>query len=94
MSNVKESDIVNLLESWAEDKAELAIIEKRIEKYKKLATRIMDNTGTNNISSSNYTLRRSNMSRTTITKQDVPTQIWEKYARTCSYPAYYLSVKK
>lgn len=94
MSNIKESDIVNLLQRWTEDKAELAEIEKRIEKYKKLASRIMDNTNTNSISASNYTLRRSNISRTTINKQDVPSIIWEKYSKTCSYPAYYLSIKK
>ena len=94
MSSVNATDIATLLERWSEAKAELAELEKKVEKYKRLANRVMDQQGGNELSSTYYTLKRKNMSRTTISKRDVPKQVWDRYARTCSYPAYYLSEKK
>ncbi|GEM_PF-4747596 len=91
MSRVKEADIWALLERWSQAKTEMREIEKRIEKYKRLAKRVMDSQDINNLSSDCYTLKRKNISRTTISKRDVPDHIWEKYARKCSYPVYYLS---
>ena len=93
MSKIKDVDIATLLERWSQDKAEITEIEKRIDKYKKIAERIMNSQDTNTISSGPYTLKRSNMSRSTLTKQDVPESVWKQYSRTCSYPAYYLSKK-
>ena len=50
--------------------------------------------GNNSVASTNHTLKRKNISRSTISKHDVPDQVWEKYARKCTYPAYYLSQNK
>jgi uncharacterized protein YydD (DUF2326 family) len=94
MSSVKDSDIATLLEHWTEAKAEIAELEKKIEKYKRLANRVIDQQGDNTLSSTYYTLKRQTISRKTLSKRDVPVQIWEKYARSCSYPAYYLSENK
>lgn len=94
MSNVKDSDITVLLERWSQAKNELNELEKRIEKYKRLINRVMENKDTNIISSTQYTLKRKNMTRTTISKRDVPEHIWQKYAHSCTYPVYYLSVNK
>lgn len=94
MSSVNSSDISTLLEKWSEDKASLVEIEKRIEKYKRLANRIMNNQDTDKLSNTYYTLKRRELSRTTLTKQDVPNEIWKKYSRSVSYSAYYLTENK
>lgn len=94
MSSVKETDIAILLEHWTDAKAEISELEKKIEKYKRLANRIMDQKGAETVSSTQYTLARKNISRSTISKRDVPEQVWEKYSKKCSYPAYYISVNK
>ena len=94
MSSANETDIETLLERWSDAKVELAEIEKRIEKYKRLANKIMNNRDGNTISSYNHTLKRKDMSRTSISKQDVPDNIWEKYARKNTYTAYYLTKNK
>jgi hypothetical protein len=86
-------DIPELLHRWAQARQDLADLEKRIEKYKKLAGRIMDKEGVNTMSSDQYKLKRANMSRMTISKQDVPEHIWKQYAKPCSYAAFYLSEK-
>ena len=47
MPAVDISDICALLQKWAESKAEIADLEKKIDKYKRLANRVMDQKGDN-----------------------------------------------
>lgn len=93
MSKMNDMDMATLLEKWSEDKAQISELEKRIDKYKKIADRIMNSRDTNVISSDLYTLKRTNMSRGTLTKQDIPDSVWKQYSKTCSYTAFYLSKK-
>jgi hypothetical protein len=88
------SDIQNLVKKWADAKTEIADLEKKIEKYKRVVNRFMDEKGNNTITSSQYTLRRKEMTRATISKKNVPTEIWNKYSKPSTYKAYYLSKKK
>lgn len=94
MSIINTTDIATLLERWSETKKEITELEKKLEKYKRLANRAMDQQNDNMISSTYYTLKRKIVSRKTISKQDVPKEIWERYAKTCSYSAYYLIENK
>jgi predicted RNase H-like nuclease (RuvC/YqgF family) len=91
MSIVKKTDINNLLESWSNAKAEITKLEKKIEKYKRLANIIMDGQSENSVSSESFTLKRKELSRNTISKKDVPKDIWDKYSNTSSFSCYYLS---
>ena len=91
MSQATSDDVEQLLENWAEAKSEMAILEKKIEKYKLLANKIMNSNATDQISSSYFKLNRREQSRNTITKQDLPVDIWDRYSRMLSYPVYYLS---
>jgi hypothetical protein len=93
MSKITDDDISNLLNQWYDAKDEISKLEKSIDKYKKLADKIMNSNDTNIIKSGEYTLRKSDISKMTISKRDVPENVWEKYAKKCSYPAYYLTKK-
>jgi hypothetical protein len=84
-------EIKDILQKWADAKTEIAELEKNIEKYKRVVNRIMDQKGNNTITSSKFTLRRKEMSRSTMSKKNVPTEIWNKYSRPCTYKAYYIS---
>jgi len=88
------SDICALLQKWSETKSEIIELEKKIDKYKRLANRIMDKNEGNTINSLEYKLIRKEISRSTISKKDVPKETWNKYAQTSTYIAYYLSKKK
>ena len=88
------SDICALLQKWSEAKSEIIELEKKIDKYKRLANRIMDKNDGNTINSLEYKLTRKEISRTSISKKDVPKETWNKYSRTSTYTAYYLSKKK
>lgn len=91
---MSSSDISTLLRKWSDAKAEITRLEKTIEKYKRVASKIMEKQGNSTLTGSGYTLRRKNMTRTTIGKRDVPQAVWEKYSRPCSFEAYYLSKNK
>ena len=84
-------EIKDLLQKWADAKTEIAELEKNIEKYKRVVNRFMDQKGNNTITSSKFTLLRKEMSRSTMSKKNVPTEIWNKYSRPCTYKAYYIS---
>jgi hypothetical protein len=87
-------DINDLLENWHDTKQEIAALEKKCDKYKKLAEKIMIVTGDSKIESSSYSLSKRKMTRYQLTKQNVPKEIWDKYSVEISYPSYYLKQKK
>jgi hypothetical protein len=87
-------DMSNLLEHWAETKEKITQLEKDLEKYKRLAARIMSREDSNIIKNNFYTLKRRELFRETLSKQDVPDEIWRKYSKSHSYSAFYLSKTK
>ena len=93
MSHTNSDDITNLLAHWMSTKNEIAELELSLTKYKKLATKIMTKNDTTIIQSDNYILKKRILSKKTLSKDDVPTEIWEKYSKTTTYSAYYLSKK-
>ena len=54
----------------------------------------MNDTNKNILSSANYTLKKVDMSRSTISKNDVPSNIWNEYSKKSSFSSYYLNPKK
>ncbi len=83
-------EIDELLKHWQTTKEEMTILEKKCDKYKKLAEKMMIEQGTNILSSRDYTLTRRTLARDMLAKNDVPSEVWEKYSRKVSYPAFYL----
>ena len=94
MVNANNEDIVALLEHWTQTKEQIAELEANLEKYKRLATRIMSQNNTNLLTDGSYTLKKRNLSRETISRTDLPKEIWKKYAKSFTYPAFYLSKNK
>ena len=91
---MSQSDIDYLLDTWNETKKQIADLEKQLEKCKKAAERLMRKTGENELVSNHHVLTKKTMSRRTISKNDMPEQLWYKYSKECSYPAYYLTKNK
>ena len=88
----KEIDI--LLEKWFEAKQELSTLEKKIDKYKKYADRLMNDNKVDFISNHYYTLTKKDMSRNSLLKDDVPPEIWNKFCRKINYPMFVLKKNK
>jgi hypothetical protein len=94
MSGVNKNDIETLLFCWYKTKKDIALFESKLEKYKKLATKIMIKQDIDTLESTYHTLTRRELSRQTIGKRDVPKDVWDKYSKQCSYSAYYIKENK
>ena len=86
-------DIENLLSKWHEAKQEIAGLEKKIEKYKSIATNIMDKENVDILTSNNFVLNRKDQNRTTISRKDLPEEIWNTYCKELFYHVFYISKK-
>lgn len=91
--SLQTSDINTLLEKWSRDKEKISELEARIEKYKKIASKLLDNRSEDTLSSQGYLLTRRTQSRSTISKADVPADVWSDYSRKISFQTFHL-VKK
>ena len=89
-----EKDIDYLMDNWYQAKQEISELEKKCEKYKRLANKIMNSQETNKLYNSDYSLSRRDMTRSTLTKKDVPIDIWDKYSKECTYSSFYLTKRK
>jgi hypothetical protein len=91
---IDKNDIEELLESWNNAKMEMAKLEKLCDKYKSYCDKIMNKLDKNTLSSSKYTLKRKEMTRSTISKKDLPKDIWNKYCNESSFSVFYLKENK
>jgi hypothetical protein len=94
MSNFDKNDISELLKKWAETKKEISSLEKKCDKYKKYIDAILENNNSDTVSSNEYILKKKIINKSTLSKNDVPKDIWNKYSKSCSYPAYFLTSTK
>jgi hypothetical protein len=50
----------------------------------------MTQTHKNTLKSTSYSLKKIDISKHTISKNDVPEEIWDKYSKKTSYSSFYL----
>ena len=87
-------DINEILETWYNTKEEISKLEKKCEKYKRYCEKVMNSEDKNTLSSDDYNLKRTLLTKTTISKKDLPKDIWNDYCTKTSYMAFYLKPKK
>ena len=94
MSSNTEDRVEYVLKKWYKSKQEISKLEKDCEKYKQFIGRVMDSRDSNSIVRGDYTTNRRHDSRKTLSKSNVPSDLWEKYATTIYYDTYYVKKKK
>ena len=95
MSEESSVDIDTLLSNWFEAKQRISDLEKKCEKYKAIADRIMNIKGEDILKSKTLKLTKTDMERDTIAKKDVPKDIWKTYSKTSSFSTYRITqIKK
>lgn len=87
------SNLERILSKWDNTKKKLEILESRISKYKSKVSKEMNSRGVDTITSGNYTVNRRRNTRTYITKENLPEDIWKKYSTRCSYDAFFIKSK-
>ena len=86
-------DLEITLKKWYDAKEKMEILEEKIKKYKLMVTKEMNRQKLDKLSVNNFNVTRRRNTRTYITKDSVPSEIWKEYSTKCSYDAFFL-VKK
>jgi len=93
MSEDSVSKIKEAVEEWYKAKEKVAFYEKQSEKFKQQVIEYMKNKEVETIVTTNYIVSKKSMSRDSLSKKDVPDDLWKKYAKNISYDAYYIKEK-
>jgi hypothetical protein len=93
MSDDSVSKIKEAVEEWYKAKEKVAFYEKQSEKIKQQVIDYMKNKEVETLVTTNYIVSKKSMSRDTLSKKDVPDDLWKKYAKNISYDAYYIKEK-
>jgi len=78
----------DILEKWYQAKQEIKKIESDIEKYKRKIEKELNKEEIEKLELGDYAVSRRRMSRTYISKDSVPKEIWDKYKVTCHFDTY------
>lgn len=91
---MSDDEIQSILKEWSDAKETISQLEKACKKYKAFVERLMNRADSNEIKTTEFTVKRRNMTRPFMTKDSVPAEIWKEYAQNISYPCYYISKNK
>jgi hypothetical protein len=83
------SDFRDFLSKYIETKNKLKELEKKNEKYNKIIQEYMTKESLNSLvheyDNQKYKFKKSIISRDTISKKDLPIDVWDKYSKSSSY---------
>jgi hypothetical protein len=82
----ESSDSISLtLRKWYETKQEIDRLEKLVQKYKTIVTKEMNETEKDKVSSPDYIVTRRRQTKTYLSKETVPLEVWNRYSVRTSY---------
>jgi hypothetical protein len=89
------SDKEDNISKFIEIKLKLDELQKRHDKYRKIVEEHMIQQGLTSIehtfNNQNYKIKKSILSRESISKKELPQDIWEKYCKSSSYSTLRIS---
>jgi hypothetical protein len=80
MSSHDPISIPHTLRKWYETKQELDRLEKLLQKYKSIIVKELNTQGKDRVSSSEYVVSRRRQTKTYLSKDSVPLDVWNKYS--------------
>lgn len=90
------NEIKDYVSKYIETKNKLKELEKKSEKYNKIIQDYMTKENTNSFDheyeNQKYNIKKSIVSRQSVSKKDMPIDVWEKYSKYSSYVM--ISLKK
>jgi hypothetical protein len=92
MSN-SSSSLSSTLEKWYEAKEKMAKLEDKINNYKSIVTKELNKNNTDTVTSGGFTVNRRRNTKTYLSKDSVPENVWKQYSVKCSFDSLYLSKK-
>ncbi len=89
-SGEKENDMNKLIETWSSIRLKLKSLEKKEKEIKLYIKDIMTKETANVMETDKFTVIRKQIKRKSISRKDVPLDIWEKYSKESEYDMFYL----
>ncbi len=83
--------IDDILEKYELARSQIKELEERMDKYKRKIDDLLASKNTDKLSGNKYSIKRSMNTRTYLSKDDLPKELWAKYSSTCTFPVYRLS---
>lgn len=80
-----ETKLEEILERWDNAREKMNALSNSIDTYKECVSRLMNKRGTNSLSVGKYKVVRSRTTRSTMSKKNVPSEIWHKYSTDTSF---------
>lgn len=87
------SEIEKIVEKYYSYRKEVNELEKKVQKYKEKLEGYMNGQEINNFDTDKYSVSRVNSSMTTVSKKDLPEDIWTRYCKRCKFYKYYIKEK-
>jgi hypothetical protein len=87
-------NLSQILYNWNLAKKKADEIEDEINRYKKLIAKEMNSREVNKLSEGGFTVSRRRISKSYLTKDSVPVDIWNRYSTKCAFDAYFLTKEK
>lgn len=83
-------ELSEIIDKFIDIKEKLSEMERKHEKYRKIISEWMTKSDLKNIrhksdSGEIYVLKKTLMARQSVSKEDLPKEIWEKYAKTSTF---------
>jgi hypothetical protein len=96
MSSTKKDDkqeLKNNITEWNKYKNLINEYDKKMEKYKNKVISYMKENELETLITEDFIVKSSKCSRESISKQDLPKDIWNQYCKSSSYHTYKLTEK-
>mmetsp|Transcript_2299 Transcript_2299/g.4792 ORF Transcript_2299/g.4792 Transcript_2299/m.4792 type:complete len:125 (+) Transcript_2299:125-499(+) len=78
-------DLDKVLATWNWAKGEEAAMKKKIEECKTKVEAVLKKTGMDELSTSNYKVSKRTQARESVSKKDLPADVWATYAKKSEF---------
>ena len=83
-------NIDDLLEKWNAVNEDIRKAQRKVEKYKQAMNENMNQKNLDKIEGKEYAIHRRRITKLTVTKANLPKELWDRYSTRCTFDAYYL----
>lgn len=73
------------LNDWHEIKQNIKRLEKRSERYRRIIEKYMTDKGLRKLTQNDHTVSLQSRTTSSISRKDIPSDVWEKYCKTSQY---------
>lgn len=84
-------NIGETLRKWDEAKRKMEVLEEKVKKYKNIVSKEMNKKEVDRLSADGFSVQRRRNTRSYLSKENVPSDIWKKYSTRLSYDAFFLT---